>query len=319
MRDDANIPSQSAVERLLAARIGHGDSPHTVRALRGDLDELCAFLAQQGMTPETCGGEPLRRWQAQLGARRPGPGHRGPAAVVGTRAVRRSRPPRRARGRSVARARRPAQAQAPAGAGHGRRLQAAARRQLERRRAQPARSRGARAAVRLRPARQRGLRARARRPTTRPPAACASSARAIASASCPSASPLATRSTRGCATDGPASRLPARALLLSVRGRRALAVGRAPCARAPRSHRRNRRALAARAAARLRYTSVGGGRGAARNSGAARPRVCRDHSDLRARCRPTSRARARRPPPPRMMAAETTNRDDRARPPRRAR
>jgi integrase/recombinase XerC len=53
--------------------MAHGDSPHTVRALRGDLDELCGFLAQQGMTPETCGSEPLRRWQARLAARRLAP------------------------------------------------------------------------------------------------------------------------------------------------------------------------------------------------------------------------------------------------------
>jgi integrase/recombinase XerC len=73
MRDDANIPGQPAVERLIAARIGHGDSPHTVRALRGDLNELCDFLARQGLAPETCGSEPLRRWQAQLAARRLAP------------------------------------------------------------------------------------------------------------------------------------------------------------------------------------------------------------------------------------------------------
>jgi integrase/recombinase XerC len=69
MRDDANIPSEPAVERLITVRIAHGDSPHTVRALRGDLNELCRFLAQQGMAPETCGSEPLRRWQARLAAR----------------------------------------------------------------------------------------------------------------------------------------------------------------------------------------------------------------------------------------------------------
>jgi integrase/recombinase XerC len=73
MRDDALTPSAPAVERLLAARGAHGDSPHTMRALRGDLDELCGFLAQQGMTPETCGSEPLRRWQARLAARRLAP------------------------------------------------------------------------------------------------------------------------------------------------------------------------------------------------------------------------------------------------------
>jgi integrase/recombinase XerC len=73
MRDDANIPSDPAVERLIAARIAHGDSPHTVRALRGDLGELCSFLAQQGLAPETCGSEPLRRWQARLAARRLAP------------------------------------------------------------------------------------------------------------------------------------------------------------------------------------------------------------------------------------------------------
>ena len=73
MRDDANILSDPSVERLIAARIGHGDSPHTVRALRADLRELCGFLAQQGLAPETCGSEPLRRWQARLAARRLAP------------------------------------------------------------------------------------------------------------------------------------------------------------------------------------------------------------------------------------------------------
>ncbi len=73
MRDDANILSEPSVERLIAARIGHGDSPHTVRALRADLRDLCGFLAQQGLAPETCGSEPLRRWQARLAARRLAP------------------------------------------------------------------------------------------------------------------------------------------------------------------------------------------------------------------------------------------------------
>jgi site-specific recombinase XerD len=73
MRDDAIIRCEPAVERLVTARIGHGDSPHTVRALRADLSELCRFLDQQGMAPETCGSEPLRRWQAQLAARRLAP------------------------------------------------------------------------------------------------------------------------------------------------------------------------------------------------------------------------------------------------------
>ncbi|HET6171573.1 MAG TPA: tyrosine-type recombinase/integrase [Gaiellales bacterium] len=74
MRDETPlILSEPAVDRLIAARVAHGDSPHTLRALRGDLDELCGFLAQQGMTPETCGSEPLRRWQARLAARRLAP------------------------------------------------------------------------------------------------------------------------------------------------------------------------------------------------------------------------------------------------------
>jgi integrase/recombinase XerC len=73
MREDTLTSGEPAVERLLAARVAHGDSPHTVRALRGDLEELCGFLAQQGMTPETCGSEPLRRWQARLAARRLAP------------------------------------------------------------------------------------------------------------------------------------------------------------------------------------------------------------------------------------------------------
>jgi site-specific recombinase XerD len=73
MRVDAAIHSIPPVERLIEARIAHGDSPHTVRALRSDLGDLCAFLAQQGLTPETCGSEPLRRWQAQLASRRRAP------------------------------------------------------------------------------------------------------------------------------------------------------------------------------------------------------------------------------------------------------
>ena len=73
MRDDANITREPAVERLIEARIGHGDSPHTVRAMRADLRDLCGFLAQQGLAPETCGSEPLRRWQARLAARRLAP------------------------------------------------------------------------------------------------------------------------------------------------------------------------------------------------------------------------------------------------------
>jgi site-specific recombinase XerD len=73
MSNDTLTASEPAVERLIAARVAHGDSPHTVRALRGDLNELCSFLAQQGMAPETCGSEPLRRWQARLAARRLAP------------------------------------------------------------------------------------------------------------------------------------------------------------------------------------------------------------------------------------------------------
>ena len=49
------------------------------------------------MTPETCGSEPLRRWQARLAARRLAPATHRAAALVGARAVRRSRAPRRAR------------------------------------------------------------------------------------------------------------------------------------------------------------------------------------------------------------------------------
>ncbi|HEY3612605.1 MAG TPA: tyrosine-type recombinase/integrase [Gaiellales bacterium] len=73
MRDVANIPSAPAVERLVEARRARGDSAHTLRALRGDLGDLCVFLERQGLTPETCEGEPLRRWHAQLGARRLAP------------------------------------------------------------------------------------------------------------------------------------------------------------------------------------------------------------------------------------------------------
>src|SRR3954464_9077010 len=86
----------------------------------------------------------------------------------------------------------------------------------------------------------------------------------------------------------------------------AVAFRRAQDARAPRPDRRSQRPLAARAEARIRYTSVGGGRRFARDPGVARPRIGRDDADLRARRRSPSRARARRPPPTRMMAAETT-------------
>ena len=73
MRDEAITRTLPSVERLITARIGHGDSPHTVRALRSDLRELCTFLERQGLEPETCGSEPLRRWQAGLTARRLAP------------------------------------------------------------------------------------------------------------------------------------------------------------------------------------------------------------------------------------------------------
>jgi site-specific recombinase XerD len=73
MRDDTFIPSEACVERLVAARIAHGDSAHTVRALRGDLRDMCGFLAQQGLVPETCESETLRRWQARLATRRLAP------------------------------------------------------------------------------------------------------------------------------------------------------------------------------------------------------------------------------------------------------
>jgi integrase/recombinase XerC len=65
--------SAPSVERLLATRIARGHSPHTVRALRSDLDDLCGFLAQQGVVPETCDSQTLRRWQARLATRRLAP------------------------------------------------------------------------------------------------------------------------------------------------------------------------------------------------------------------------------------------------------
>ena len=163
----------ASVERLVEARSAHGDSPHTLRALRGDLGDLCEFLAQQGLTPETCGSEPLRRWQAQLASRRLAPATiarrlSSVRALFGDLVRRGERP-----GRSVARARRPAPGPPPARPGHRRRLRDAARRRLERGPAQSARPRHPGAALRLRPARERGLRSRARRPTTPPPATCA--------------------------------------------------------------------------------------------------------------------------------------------------
>jgi site-specific recombinase XerD len=73
MRDHTLIQREACVERLIATRVAHGDSEHTVRALRGDLHDLCGFLARQGLVPETCEGETLRRWQAQLATRRLAP------------------------------------------------------------------------------------------------------------------------------------------------------------------------------------------------------------------------------------------------------
>jgi integrase/recombinase XerC len=73
MRDNADISSEPAVARLIAARVARGDSPHTVRALLRDLTDLCAFLAQQDLDVETCSSEPLRRWQARMAARRLAP------------------------------------------------------------------------------------------------------------------------------------------------------------------------------------------------------------------------------------------------------
>ena len=151
-------PPRPSVERLITTRLAHGDSPHTVRALRGDLGELCAFLALQGLTPETCGSEPLRRFQAQLSARRLAPAtinrrlssmralfgdlvRRGERAddpslvLIGPRRRRRLPDPVTASDCSTL-------------------LDG----DLERRRAQPARSRDPRAALRLRPPRERGLR-----------------------------------------------------------------------------------------------------------------------------------------------------------------
>ena len=110
MRDDTLTPSAPAVERLLASRVARGHSVHTLRALRSDLDDLCGFLAQQGLVPETCQSETLRRWQARLARAPARTGDGRPAPLVGARALRRSPPPRRAQRRSVARPRRPAQA-----------------------------------------------------------------------------------------------------------------------------------------------------------------------------------------------------------------
>ena len=74
MRDDTLIPSEPAVERLLAARVAHGDSPHTrARAARRSGASCAASSRSRGLAPETCGSEPLRRWQARLAARRLAP------------------------------------------------------------------------------------------------------------------------------------------------------------------------------------------------------------------------------------------------------
>ena len=192
-------PRRPAVERLLAARIAHGDSPHTVRALRGDLRELCAFLARPGSHAR----DVRQRAPAPLaGATRGSPpracDHRAPA-LVGACAVRRSRP-RAAIAPTTPRS----SSRGPSGAVACPRrsrqpIAASCSTAVERGRPQPARSRHPRAAVRLRPARKRGLWSRARVLRRLAPRACACWARATASASCPSASRHARRSTPGCA------------------------------------------------------------------------------------------------------------------------
>ena len=134
-------------------------------------------------------------------------GHHCPAALVRPRAVRRPRAPRRARRRPVARARRPA---ARAGAcpipsppataaccstARGTRTCAACA---------IARSWSCCTAAACAPARCAGS---SSSPMTPPARACAWSARAIASASCPWASPRARRSTNGWAPGARASRV----------------------------------------------------------------------------------------------------------------
>ena len=306
MRDDAHIPSAPSVERLVAARSAHGDSAHTLRALRSDLGDLCAFLAQQGLTPETCDSEPLRRWQAQLGARR-----LAPATIA-----RRLSSVRALFGDLVRRGERaddpslvlvgPRSARGAARSRDGRRLRDAARRRLER---------GRRATCATAPILELlyGCGLRASEVCGLDVAsydAAAGTLRVIGKGDRERLVPVgepAREALDEWLRDGRPERRRRVGGAAPERARPpALAVGRAPRARAPLARRRHRRPLAARAPARLRYPSVGGRRRAARDPGAARPRFRRDDADLRARRRPAPRARARRPPPPRLMAVETT-------------
>ncbi len=278
-------PASPLSSACIAARIAHGDSPHTVRALRGDLGELCGVPRAAGDDA----GDLRQRAAAPLaGTTRRAPArarHDRPPAVVGARAVRRSRAPRRARGRSLARARRPAPAPAACptrsppptarrcSTATGTRTCAACA---------IARSSSCCTAAACAPA-------RSARSTLASYDAVAGRLRVIGKGDRERIVPVgepAREALDEWLRDGrPACRRCLRALLLSVRGRRALAVRRAQGARAPLPHRRRQRALAARAAARLRYTSVGGGRRFARDPGAARPRIRRDDADLCARRR----------------------------------
>ena len=319
MRDDTLIPSEPAVERLIAARIAHGDSPHTVRALRGDLRGPVRLSRAAGIDTRD-----LRERNAAplAGAARGTPARTGDdraPPLVGARAVRRPRAPRRAPGRSLARAR------------------------------------SARDDAAACPTRSRRQTARcswtATGTTTCAACAIARCSSCCTAAACAPARCAASSSRSYDATAGrlrvdrqgrPRAHDPRRRA--RARGARRVAAQRTPARRArierrcslsvrgrPLSPSDVRRTLERRARvagvsarsphalqARIRYTSIGGGRGSARDPGAARPRVGRYHADLRARRRPPSRARARRPPPPRLMAVETTE-SDRARAPRRAR
>jgi integrase/recombinase XerC len=73
MGPDGQTARDPLVTAFLAARAAAGASPATLRAYGRDLDELAAVLDASGVRIDAPGHEPLRRWQASLGARRLAP------------------------------------------------------------------------------------------------------------------------------------------------------------------------------------------------------------------------------------------------------
>ena len=74
MRDDTLIPSEPAVERLLAARIAHGDSPHTVRRCAAIWTSSAASSRSRDWYPRPAAAKPCaagRHGWRRAGSHRP--------------------------------------------------------------------------------------------------------------------------------------------------------------------------------------------------------------------------------------------------------